>query len=97
MKQLKENKQYTPDDQSAKARNLFVTTQDEQTYEKSVYMSSVSDREVDSVSLSLSEHVWFESRNRAIKQVTSLIPLSTTNTTNVLKMICTPSDATISN
>ena len=44
----KEEKQYTPNDQSAKTQNLSVTTQYEQTYEKCVYVLSVSDGEATS-------------------------------------------------
>ena len=44
----REEKQYTPYDQSAKTQNLSVTTQDEQTYEKCVRMLSVSDGEATS-------------------------------------------------
>ena len=44
----KEEKQYTPNDQSAKTPNLSVTTQYEQTYEKCVYVLSVSDGEATS-------------------------------------------------
>ena len=44
----KEEKQYTPNDQSTKTPNLSVTTQYEQTYEKCVYVLSVSDGEATS-------------------------------------------------
>ena len=43
-----QEKQYTPNDQSAKTPNLSVTTQYEQTYEKCVYVLSVSDGEATS-------------------------------------------------
>ena len=44
----KEKKQYTPNDQSANTPNLSVTIQYEQTYEKCVYVLSVSDGEATS-------------------------------------------------
>ena len=44
----KEKKQYTPNNQSANTPNLSVTIQYEQTYEKCVYVLSVSDDEATS-------------------------------------------------
>ena len=92
----RKEKQYTPYDQSAKTRNLSVTTQDEQTHEKCVCMLSVSDGGVDIVSVSLSELVEFDSSARPIKPVTSLLSLSITNATIALKISKSPSNVSIS-
>ena len=47
----RKEKQSTPYDQSAKPRNLSVTSKDEQTHENRECKSSPMDREVDNVSL----------------------------------------------